>query len=917
MRTHSVNSGAPRRTVGALMIALAVGQACAAPVVYGDAGVDGIRGSAPGVPGTGGSAGGDAVALAGVLDSAAVADGGRGGQGGSGGNGVPPGRGGDGGNGGFAEARHIVHAQEAQLVAKATATGGRGGNGGSGGNRWDPPLPVGESGYGGVAGNALAVVDVAGTGAVKGTASATGGQAVNRSASDAGGNAAVALRGVGNTVVLTGTAAGGDNAGEWRTGGTGMIVSTASGTLEGTAGSGGLNGTLKLLGGWGASQSNSVGIRSGNGGDAIARNPFNVSTIGALVLTLTGEGGRGGDTATGIGGRGGNADLNATVDGGSASSVTATVLATGGRAGTALNGGSLVTSAASLSAAGMGKASLQASGTGPVKVIVEGVGGAGGLHLKGDGSDGGLGVAHAAATTSGTELASSVARATGGQGGEGFGQGAPGGGNRSRGGSAQGSAYAYNSGNGPAEASLTLQGGKGGYRKTAGGKGGDVVAVNNVGGSSEGKLRLEQRAFGGHGGASERGFVSGDGGMAVSRLSLTDIRSSELSVSLVAVGGNASVGERLGKGGTAQAELQLTSTKAGATVRGSVQVDSGRGLSATDGETLARSIISANGKVNNWVRASSNNGSEWDTSAFGRSASHGDVNTDVGSDRGKVSRARAESISTGGTATAVASGRGETLDASAYSAARGKAQSLAIVQGQATRLVSQATSVSTFDRLTVETSASRVAVDDYGYHLKLSASTNIAGVKPGDGEYFQMLSAASFQPADGTPLDRTPTVAAAFQSIDLVGEGVMYTGSPTAMTAEEHQRTTASFHFDTLADGSLTLGLIGFNRSEQFLGQLGLSVFSHGTELFSHTFSSMDEADMFFHDSALSLGPLTAGSQDIMIAADFLFNDRGSAGFRYVLGVEALAPVPEPGTWVMLLLGLTLIIVRVRRPQRG
>ena len=60
----------------------------------------------------------------------------------------------------------------------------------------------------------------------------------------------------------------------------------------------------------------------------------------------------------------------------------------------------------------------------------------------------------------------------------------------------------------------------------------------------------------------------------------------------------------------------------------------------------------------------------------------------------------------------------------------------------------------------------------------------------------------------------------------------------------------------------------------------------------------------------LDLGVFNTSTLDLLVR--FSFNG-GIYGFNYVLGAgDALTPVPEPGTWLMLVLGLALLTWRAR-----
>jgi hypothetical protein len=110
------------------------------------------------------------------------------------------------------------------------------------------------------------------------------------------------------------------------------------------------------------------------------------------------------------------------------------------------------------------------------------------------------------------------------------------------------------------------------------------------------------------------------------------------------------------------------------------------------------------------------------------------------------------------------------------------------------------------------------------------------------------------------------------------------------------------------------LGLLsGFGVGGGF-SNLDFSVTSNGTLLFSQSFSSFAAAQGFFNDNVLDLGYLGSGVQDLVVTTAFTENAGQGYGFSYVIG-SAVAAVPEPSTWVMMLLGSGMLLMR-RRNQK-
>lgn len=156
-------------------------------------------------------------------------------------------------------------------------------------------------------------------------------------------------------------------------------------------------------------------------------------------------------------------------------------------------------------------------------------------------------------------------------------------------------------------------------------------------------------------------------------------------------------------------------------------------------------------------------------------------------------------------------------------------------------------------------------------------------------------------------LAAAPAAAAALAKGEIIAVGTM--GIQSA--APPSNLLSANFQFATDAPRYLTLGLLG-TLSDQGLtfSDLELTVSSHGTQLFTQSFDSVAAAQQFFADQAISLGMLGAGMQDILVSTEITGSDRGGFQFQYALGVSA---VPEPGSWMLMLVGMTVVLVVTRR----
>ena len=157
-------------------------------------------------------------------------------------------------------------------------------------------------------------------------------------------------------------------------------------------------------------------------------------------------------------------------------------------------------------------------------------------------------------------------------------------------------------------------------------------------------------------------------------------------------------------------------------------------------------------------------------------------------------------------------------------------------------------------------------------------------------------------PASLAPLmAASPSIAAAFDDAQVLGTGTM--GAmffPFTATAQYSVPFAAGSH--------LLLGLGLPYNSDFDTANFEFSVSNGATELYAGSFNNPDQAALFFSDNVLDLGVFNTSTLDLLVR--FSFNG-GIYGFSYVLGAgNALTPVPEPGTWLMLVLGLALLAWR-------
>lgn len=217
--------------------------------------------------------------------------------------------------------------------------------------------------------------------------------------------------------------------------------------------------------------------------------------------------------------------------------------------------------------------------------------------------------------------------------------------------------------------------------------------------------------------------------------------------------------------------------------------------------------------------------------------------------------------------------------------------------------------------------SSKVNIASSVYHdPEASSAVNVGGAAYGAWQYDpghpgHVVAYASVLPerASLTPsLASAPQVRGALDNATVLGAGVIG-GAGQIFAAES--RYTLPF-----AGGQhLLLGL--FNPSEQASGvdslAFSFSVSQGDTVLYSVSGNSFWLFNQTFGDRVIDLGAIQDDTLDLLV--QFTLNE-GSAGFNYVLGSAAMnrvAVVPEPSTWLLLMLGLTILGWRAGKLRRA
>jgi hypothetical protein len=137
--------------------------------------------------------------------------------------------------------------------------------------------------------------------------------------------------------------------------------------------------------------------------------------------------------------------------------------------------------------------------------------------------------------------------------------------------------------------------------------------------------------------------------------------------------------------------------------------------------------------------------------------------------------------------------------------------------------------------------------------------------------------------------------------------------APDATPGTTHVYSSSTqFNFTLAGSANLMVGLLGQQSLGAGFDLLKFVIDRNGSVVFSQTFSTLADAQGFFSDHALSLGSY-AGLQELTLSAELTASGAGGFGFGYVVGTGSpVVAVPEPATWLLLLLGCTVILVRCR-----
>jgi len=799
----------------------------------------------------------------------------------------PSGIGGNGGAGASAVGRVNAASLTGGASAESNVFGGNGGHVGAGETLsfdLDPALS-----NGGAGGNASSVANgTAVSGAVTAKAYATGGN---------GGNTDVMFAG-----------RGGDG---------GKATARASGYSA----TGNVTVLAQATGGNGGSANNHY-APAGAGAAVYLENMVAGATRGVLALLQHAIGGNGGQVTAGGGGPpdlpvpaannvGGNAASVLRLSDGQASALKGTVSARGGNAGAASD---IVTPAA-----GTGRAELYLTSTRGGANVDGSVTAAGGdATIYANGAGGAAGTATAIASLTGKAAVTGTAESFGGQYGGAVAASATSLLTINAGGLATGSAravggqqgiwdHAWAYQDGDASATLELVGA--GANGTSYARGGNASSNVNVTTTGARAVNVESRAIAGLGDPSDPRGHQGEA-------------KASTVVNAGTTGGRAAVtagAYAFGSGGSQNAQANLRINTGGdivgtAQAQGGVfeyiYTESGSADAVARGVTSGAHSVTLNATANSrFTPMQGQNGyGKATANAYGASGS-GVVtvaaqalsgNNYILAQRLSSARAVAETSLAGGVSNASARASGEQMEAVATANAIGGNGSPVSFIATATGDFAQGSAVSSnrFDAAS----------------FALQTGSGAAG----DNQLYAYAGAA---PADRAALGLSASASAAMS--ELYGAGMH--GGSGGVDAEQSALalgvTSSEFQFVSTVDQHLLIAFLGAGGTG--FDTLDLSISSHGNLLFSQSFTSLSDANLFFTDRVLDLGLFGAGAQDIVVRSSLAGAAYGYA-FNYALGGgfgangnptggPGVSPVPEESSWMMMMIGLSGLVIVARR----
>jgi len=390
-------------------------------------------------------------------------------------------------------------------------------------------------------------------------------------------------------------------------------------------------------------------------------------------------------------------------------------------------------------------------------------------------------------------------------------------------------------------------------------------------GSGPGAVSVTASATGGAGGEGDKGANGGAGGVAALVGAVSGSTTGSLTLNQSATGGAGGAaygGGKGGAGGSADSELEYTDSSA-SVLSASLNATGGAG-GATDtgapGAGGAASVIltttstSATSVTGSATANGGAGGVSTMTAAYGAG----------GAASAAVVVSAAASGASGNAVAAATSGYGsgpETANAlaSVTHAASGSAQATSESQGALGTVITTATA---------PVGGPATAVTEANINSPLEAVALTEG---------EVYAAAELTP--GGP------------NFGVGGFGAESDGSDTSLSYD----ATAELTFLTTTTGNVYLNLISGTPSGDAFQSLVFTYSIDGSTPVVETFATVAAADAFFSGNPINLGDLTAGTQTLDLS--YAFTAMGDAPGYEVTFDTSRAPVPEPSTWAMMMLG--------------
>ena len=140
------------------------------------------------------------------------------------------------------------------------------------------------------------------------------------------------------------------------------------------------------------------------------------------------------------------------------------------------------------------------------------------------------------------------------------------------------------------------------------------------------------------------------------------------------------------------------------------------------------------------------------------------------------------------------------------------------------------------------------------------------------------------------------TVASLPLTLAFGSMGAGYGGAGSTLSYQQ----SATFIFDAIA-GPLLIDLLGNTSLGNGFDSALFQIFDNGNLFESHSFNDLASAQAFFSNNNLIDVELGAGLNIIQLAFNETMSSGEGFGFNYA-AAGAVSDVPEPSTWVMLVL---------------